>query len=318
MNINKQRYVSKQQGAHWMQEMVSPNMFPVEGVPTSGTSGNMVGAVNPGGLVLDTLNGVVFVNEGTLLSPYFTPITLDQRPLFGVQTDWRDGVGVAHAGSAAGVLVAGSGVRIFGQGAAENDSGAVAQTAGEGGTAMRLTTTNEASHTINLGMAAGVMQPDQHQLLVVDCIFTNVTAITLRNVYCGFIGTAADALDPPVTGATVTATLVQDDLVLGHFDVGYTDGDRWYFAYNKSNAAATLAPPVDTSTNVPAAGTYQRVRMEVAADGDAIFFLDKVQVATQAIALDVDEECTPVFGIESTSTAVKAVDVKQFGAWAYR
>lgn len=287
------------------------------GAPSSGTSGTLAGECEPGGWLFDTLNGVMFINEGTKVSPYYTPLGYDQAPLFGVHTDFRDQAGKAVANTDAEAVIPGSGLRVFGQGIAETDSGLVAQTAGEGGIVARLTTTDEASHVAAIGMDAGVMQPDQHQLLVVDVEFTNVTAITLRNVFVGFVGTAADALDPPVTGATTTATLVQDDLALMHFDVGYTDGDRWYVAYNKSNANATMTPD-DTSTNVPAAGTYQRLRVEIAEDGDATFFLDKVQVEYEAIALDVDEECSPVFGVESTSAAVKSVDIKRFAAWAYR
>jgi len=291
------------------------------GPPTSGTSGTFAGDPDlVGAFLWDKTNGVMYVNEGTALSPYWTPSPYDQPQLFGVNTDWRDGVGVAVAGTAASVLVAGSGVRIFGQGAAENDSGAVAQTAGEGGTVMRLTTTNEDAHTIALGMAAGVMQPDTHKLLVVDVELTMVTAITARALFVGFLGTAADALDPAVTGATTVATLVQDDLAGLFMDAQFTDADRIYGVHNKSNAAATqdLTADGDTSTDLAAAATYQRFRVEIAADGDMTCFVDKAQVYTQAIALDIDEECAPVMYMEATAAAIKSMDVKRFAAWAYR
>lgn len=289
------------------------------GPPSSGTGGTLAGEIGAKGELLDTTNGVLYINEGTQASPYYTPLPYDQPQLFGVNTDWRDGVGVAISGTAGSVLVAGSGVRIFGQGADETDSGAVANTAGEGGTTMRLTTTNETSHTICLGMAAGVMQPDQHQLLVVDAELTNVTAITERALQIGFVGTAADAFDPVVTAATTVATLVQDDMCVMGFDVGYTDADRLYIAHNKSNANATMTA-VDTSTNIAAAGTYQRLRVEIAADGDATFFIDKAQVSdVVAIALDVDEECSPILCLEAiAAAATKSIDVRRFATWAYR
>lgn len=308
----------------------NPNASPIEesrrrswqiaGAPNSGTSGTLAGFATPGALAWDITNGVMYVNEGTQLSPYWTPVGFDQAPLFGVHNDWRDSVGVALAGSAASVVLAGSGVRVFGQGAAENDSGAVAQTAGEGGTEMRLTTTDEAAHTIALGMEAGVMQPDQHGTLVIDIELSNVSAITLRSMFIGFAGLAADALDPIVTGSTTTATLVQDDLAGMFFDVGLTDADRLYGVHNKSNANATqdLTADGDTSTDIAAAGTYQRLRVEIAVDGDLTCFVDKAQVYSQAVALDVDEECSPVFYIESTSAATKSVDVRRFAAWASR
>lgn len=314
---NKQRFVSKQSGTHWIQELATEYAVAYPGAPSSGTSGTLAGHVRPGGLLLDATNGVLFVNEGTKASPYWTPVSLSQRPLFGVESDFRDQVGKAVADTGTEAIIAGSGLRVFGQGIAETDSGLVVQAAGEGGCVARLTTTDEADHVAAIGMEAGVMQPDQHQLLVVDVEYTNVSAITLRNVFLGFVGTAADALDPPVTGATTTATLVQDDLCLMHFDVGYTDGDRWYVVYNKSNAAATMTPD-DTSVDVAAAATYQRLRVEVDVAGNATFFINKAQVEYEALALDDDEECSPVFGIESTSAATKSVDIKHFAAWAYR
>jgi hypothetical protein len=295
--------------------------FQNAGPPTSGTSGTYAGEQGvAGGYLWDTTNYVLFVNEGSQASPYWTPCPYDQAPLFGVNTDWRDGAGAALAGTTMSVLVPGSGVRIFGDGHADTDSGAVAQTAGEGGTVMRLTTTNEASHVIALGMAAGVMQPDQHGTMVIDVEASNVSAITLRSMFVGFVGTAIDAFVAAVTGATTTATLVQDDLAGMFFDVGLTAGDRLYGVHNKSNAAATqdLTADGDTSTDIAAAGTFQRLRVEIAADGDMTCFVDKAQVYTQAIALDVDEECSPIFYLQSTSAATKSIDVRRFACWAYR
>lgn len=291
------------------------------GAPSSGTSGTLAGIAEAGAVLWDTTNAVQFINEGTQASPYWTPTSFDQRALFGVWTDFRDQVGIAVADTAAEFIVPGSGLRIFGQGIAETDSGLVVQTAGEGGNVGRMTTTDEDAHTLAIGMEAGVMQPDQHQLLVVDCEVAHVSAITLRAAFCGFLGTAADALDPAVTGATVTATLVQDDLAGLFFDVGFTDADRWYAVHNKSDAAASQTVNTgsrDTGVDVPAAGTFQRLRVEISASGGMTAFIDKAQVFSLAAALDADEECSPVFYIESTSAAVKSVDVRRFATWAYR
>lgn len=293
------------------------------GPPVSGTSGTKVGQAGPGEFLWDVSNGVMYVNEGTKASPYWSPAGYDQAPLFGVHTDWRDGVGVALAGTTMDVTIAGSGVRVFGDGHADIDSGAVANTAGEGGTTMRLTTTNEAAHIIAIGMDAGVMQPDQHQALVLDVELTNVTAITSRAMFIGFVGTAIGAFVAPVTGATTVATLVQDDLCGIHQSTGYTDGDALYLVSNKSNAAATqdLTAAGDLSTNLAAAATYQRFRIELHRTTTvvkAIAFVDKAQVGTVADALDEDEECSPVVALESLSAANVAMDVRRFATWATR
>lgn len=290
------------------------------GAPSSGTSGTLAGIAEAGATLWDTTNAVQFVNEGTRTSPYWTPVTLDQRGLFGVWTDFRDQAGKAIADTAAEAILAGSGLRVFGQGVAETDSGLVVQTAGEGGSAGRMTTTDEDAHTIAIGTEAGVMQPDQHQLLVVDVELTHVSAITNRAMFVGFLGTAADALDPAVTGATTTATLVQDDLAGVFFDVGLTDADRLYGVHNKSDEAATqnLAVDGDTGTDIAAAGTFQRFRVEINSGGDMLVFVNKTQVYSRTDALDADEECSPVLYMESTSTATKSLDVRRFAAWAYR
>jgi len=263
---------------------------------------------------------VLFINEGTKASPYWTPMGFDQAPLFGIHTDFRDQAGKAVANTDAEAVIPGSGLRVFGQGVAETDSGLVAQTVGEGGIVANATTTNEAAHLLAIGMDAGVMQPDQHKLLVLDVELTNVTGITDRAMFVGFLGTAADALDPAVTGATTVATLVQDDLAGLWFDSGLNDADRIYGVHNKSNEAATqdLTADGDTSVDIAAASTYQRLRVEISVAGAMLGFVDKAQVYSKAAALDADEECSPVAYLESNATAVKTAAFKRFAAWAYR
>lgn len=291
------------------------------GPPSSGTSGTFAGIVEPGDLLQDTTYGVLYVNEGTRSSPYWTPAGFDQAPIWGAWDDFRNQAGKALSDTGTEAILVASGLRVFGQGVAELDSGLVCQTAAEGGVVARLTTTDEASHTIAIGTEAGVMQPDQHQILVVEAEVAHVSAITLRAMGIGFVGAAADAFDPPVTGATVTTTLVQDDAAGVFFDVGFTDADRLYAFHNKSNEAATQDATTegrDTGVNIPAAGTFTRLRVEINAGGDMLVFQDKVQVASIADALDADEECSPVLWLESTSTAVKSMDLRRFATWAYR
>lgn len=294
------------------------------GPPLSGTSGTGVGdpRLEVGSIMLDSTNGVVFVNEGTALSPYWTPVSFDQAPLFGLHTDFRDRAGKALADTAAQSFLIGSGLRIFGQGVEVNgDSGLVVNTAGEGGSSGRIHATNEVAHVIAIGMEAGVMQPDQHGKLVVDVEFASVSDILVRTFFVGFIGTADDALDPAVTGVTVTLTLVQDDLAGLLMDSRLTDAAGLMAAHNKSNEAATLlvsATGVDTGSDVEAAATFQRLRVEITAAGLMLCFKDKVQIASIAASLDVDEEVSPVFFMETTDAVTKTCDVRRFSAWAYR
>ncbi|MCH8236447.1 MAG: hypothetical protein IIC29_10035, partial [Chloroflexi bacterium] len=116
-----------------------------DGPPRSGTTGGTGrDDVEPGDILADKANGgVIYVNEGTKASPYWTPVGYDQAPLFGVWSDFRDIVPVAIAGADNDVILVGSGLRVFGQGGEENDSGLVVQAAGEGGPVGRLITTNQ-------------------------------------------------------------------------------------------------------------------------------------------------------------------------------
>src|SRR5688500_11952838 len=86
------------------------------GAPSSGTSGTLVNQAEAGALLVDTTNGVMFINEGTRTSPYWTPCGFNQLPLWGVFTDFRSQTGIAVADTAAEAIVADSGLRIFGQG----------------------------------------------------------------------------------------------------------------------------------------------------------------------------------------------------------
>ena len=293
-----------------------PHQF--AGSPVSGTTGTLVNQVHEGSFLWDTVHGVAYVNEGTRASPYYTPVTVKQRGLFGVQDDFNDKVGIAVAGSAMSVTKAGSGVRIFGDGGADNDSGAVAIASVEGGNSMNLTTTDEDLHGLAFGMDAGIMQPDQHGGLVVDARFTMETALTDRSIALGFVGTATDAFVAAVTGATTVATLVQDDLALMIMDSGLTDADGVFAVHNKSNAAATqdLTADGDLSATIAAVGTYQRWRVEIGANGDMRCFINKVQVYLQAVALDVDEECSPILYLQARAAAVKKLSVSHFDCWA--
>lgn len=300
------------------------------GPPQSGTSGTGAGHAVKGCLCVDGNNGVAFINEGTQVSPYWSPISYDSPGLFGINTDFRDRVGEPVANTDAEEILVGNGLRIFGQGLEQAaDSGVVVQAAGEGGSVGRISTTDEAAHVIALGMEAGTMQPDQHQLLVVEAEFSHVSAITDRATFIGFVGTAADALDPAVTGATTTATLVQNDLAGLFQDSGFTDADGLMAVSEKSNTAGTQTS-LSASATLAAAGTFQRMRVEVDADGTARAFVDKEQVATipgatganthsaTETALDADEEVSPVLYLESNAAAIKSMDVRRFATWAYR
>lgn len=295
-----------------------PRNYTNAGMPSSGTAGTFAGIADPGSVCYDTTHENFYFNEGTKASPYWTPTNFNQKNLHCVNEDFRDNVGTAVGGSDMSVIKAGSGLRIFGDGHADNDSGLVVQAAAEGGIQARMTTTDEAAHGLALGMDAGVWQPDITGGMVIDVEFSNVSAITNRSMFIGFVGTAIDAFVAGVTGATTVVTLVQDDIAGAHFSTGYADGNAWYSIANKSDADASETADIDTETDVPAAATYQRMRVEIDASGGMTIFANKTLIDTTAEALDADEECSPIFFLESLSNAIISADVRSISMWSAR
>ncbi len=296
--------------------------------PKSGTSGTGAGTwAAPKSLMRHIGSGVLFVNEGTLASPYWTPVSFQQSGLFGFWCDFRDGVGKAHADTGATATVAGSGLRVHGQGVAETDSGLVV-TMSDQGAIGRITTTDEDEHTLTLSFGTGttpLFQPDQNGTIVIDAAIAHVSAVTLRAFFFGFCGAADDALDPVINGATTTISYpatIGDDLAGLCFDAGLTAGTRLFHALVKGDAVASRATTdtgIDTGVDVAAAGTYQRLRVEVDADGNVRTFIDKALIGTfGAGALDVDEEIHPILQLISESAAVKSADIRHIGAWGKR
>jgi hypothetical protein len=292
------------------------------GAPVSGLLGTGRNVAGKGSTYTNISNGVVYVNEYTKAAPYWTPLNLDNPALLAWHSDFRSGQGKALADTAA-LATLNSGLKVFGQGIAENDSGLVVAI-GENGAIASLTTTDEAAHlaAIGVGLTTSVpYQPDSHERLVIEALVAMSSAITLRSLFLGFLGTVADALDPPVTGSTVTATLVQDDLAGVIFDTGLTDADRLYAVHNKSDEAASQNVTTggrDTGADFPAAGTYTRLRVEINSGGDMLIFKDFEQIASIEDALDADEEVAPVLLVRSTSAAVKTMLVKFFRTWGTR
>lgn len=298
-------------------------MFHGSGAPLSGIApyGTGAGKVAYGGLYIDATNGNLFINKGSITTPYWYPLNFTQQGLLGAYTDFRGSTDAALA-STNDAETLDDGIRVHGQGMAEADSGALV-THAEDGPILTMTTTDEAAHLIGLSQkgTAPYFQPNTHGPLVVEAVIAQSVAITLRRLFIGFLGTIADALDPPVTGSGVTATLVQDDLAGFGFDVGFTATTALYAFHNKSDEAATqdvTAGSRDLGAVQPAAGTYSRYRVEISAAGVMACFKDKVLLLRKESALDVDEEVAPSVNISSTSAAVKIALLRQFMYWGTR
>jgi len=298
------------------------NGTPLSGIAGTGTG---VGVAGKGCLYTDLDTGNQFFNEGDATTPYWTPTSYYQRGLLSCFTDFRDLQGIAVASTAASTTLSGSGLRIFGSGIEETDSGLTVAMGEDGpvGSLISSATSGKiaAISALNTTTSAGPFQPDTNGVLTVDSVFAVDAALTSRSMFIGFLGTWVDAMLPPVTGATVTLTLVQDDLAGLVFDSGLTAATELFAPHNKSDEAATIlttATGVDTGTVIPAFGTYVRLRVQISATGVMTCFRNKVQVTQISAALDADEETSPVLLVRSLASATKAILIRSFGTWAAR
>lgn len=294
------------------------------GAPRSGPDGTGAGFLGLGALYRDKERGTVWFNEGTIVSPYWTPISPNQPGLVAVGARHFEGSSEhLAAATATSAKISPSGLTVLGDGVHETDSSALVQVTEAGGVCpIRLTTSDAVGDLAGLAMSvlagAGVFQPDENKFGIIDATVRHVSAITGRIGFTGFVGLAPVGLTDVATIATTVITLVDDDLFGVMFDASAGDADRLYVAHNKSNEAAdqtTTDGSRDTGVNIPAAGTKQRQRVEVDEDGHGRVFLDKVQVYNSRDVdpdepvLDANEEANPVVSISPTATSVVAMDV---------
>ena len=305
------------------------------GFPTSGTSGTTVrnAAGAPASTIyIDETTGTMFFNEGTVASPYWSPMGVNQRGIVGVMTDFSDLVG--SAGTETTAFYYDKGVRFFGQGIEVNDvDTAVTISYPLGGPLATVGTTDEANHVMALGYGgtAGLWAPATNGVMVIDATFTGITDILTRAFFLGFSGDAngamANEIDPVVTGATTTLTFsavgTAGDNVHGLFmDSRLTAASTFFLATNKANAAATQTTAdaaLTVAATMPAAATYTRLRIEIDTAGNLRAFVNKVLVKTVLLAATPTKVLQPIFyQANSTTTAALKMGVRRFGTWAAR
>lgn len=312
--------------------IISGSGFPISG--TAGTGVGVNGGPAVGSLYIDKTSGVHFQNDGTAASPYWYPVSMDQRGITGVNTDFGQWTTQDGTSTAANLHDPGTGLEVFGQGLEVNDvDTAMTRSYPIGGPLLTFGTTNETNHSSSLGLAgtAGLWKPATNGTMVVEAYFTGITDIVTRAFILAFQGDAngaqEKALDPIVTGSTVTLTFsavgsAGDNLTGLIMDSRLTAADSIFAFNNKADAAATQltsAAALTVAATMPAAATYSRWRVEVGTNGTAYFFVDKVLVKTVASALTTTTAVKPVFQmVNTTTTATLQCGLRRFGCWAAR
>jgi hypothetical protein len=320
-------------------EAQSANFLSGTGGPASGprsVSGTGADNVGVGALYVNETNGATYVNEGTTASPYWTPVSFTQPGLLGLYDDFRTVAGDLVSGSVLAISDTGTvnwtggGARVCGSGLADTDSGFTQATNVAGSNVGRLTASATAGKNIGLaGPTVAQFKPATNGPMCIDVEFTNVSAITLRTTFCGFVDAFADNAAVVTSGTTLTLTHTNDEITGIYQDVGLTTAAGLYLANEKANAAGTQTLTGTGAGTLPAAATYTRLRVEIRADGSAVGFQDKASIGlipgasgagahTSAIAATTTTALLPLFYVSSTSSAVKSVDVKRFAYWGTR
>jgi len=269
--------------------------------------------------VLTTRDIYLFVSPETIVKLGRT----DGSPLFkGGTLVMRDNVGKADADTATSLAIPGTPFWVHGQGIAETDAGLVVTSLVADGPVGNLHTTNETAHLAAIGFdpaLAAIWAPATSGPMHIEAVVAMETAITDRDFFIGFIGANTAALDPVVTGATTTLTLVLDDVHGLFMDTGLTDADRLFAAHNKANAAASIATTadnVDTSTDMPAAGTYIKLRVSIDVAGNMTCYANDALISTVPASATAATALSPVLYVGANAAAIKSMLVKTVSAWS--
>ena len=296
--------------------------------PSSGPTGTGANTFGyPASTLYCTVSKALFVNEGTLASPYWTPLDFNARGLIGARSNFGGAAYLSQLPNSdtATVNNLGDGIKVAGVGLAETDSGLVISI-DEAGRIARMTVSATNTKMISLGPSGvlPIFQPDTHGPFAVDTEYTNVSALTARSLFAGFTGSAIDAGTPMVTAvtATVTFTTTMGDDVAGILmDSRLTLASTLMCIHDKANTNGTqlvTAAGVNSNRLMPAAATYARFRVECDAAGNVRYFKDKIQIGYAAAAMDSTQEHSPILAIMATASAVASLDIKSFEYWGVR
>jgi hypothetical protein len=195
------------------------------------------------------------------------------------------------AATAATRSFGGSGLRVLGQGIAETDSGiTVLESDGLNGVGA-FTTTNEDAHSC--GLATGtVFDVAKMAPIVAECR-VQFADLDTKAFYFGFTDVNTDTTileGNQLVAASGTLTLSASDLCGFLLDAEATDDEDWIMAYNGGTTTGeTTIANIDANDDA-VAGEFQILRLEIAPNGTARWYIDGVlkQTKTGAVSTTTD------------------------------
>jgi len=156
--------------------------------------------------------------------------------------------------------------RVFGQGIAETDSGALIQNGATGQSGViRLTTTNEAAHSLAVGTSQS-FSPALNGTMVMEAR-VNAPDLDTKTIFVGFSDDAAATAIAPATGATTTVTLSDSDLCGFLLDAALTSDEEWHTVHNGGTSAGVTDSTALTTGVDAVAGEFDILRVEIDTTG---------------------------------------------------
>lgn len=185
---------------------------------------------------------------------------------------------------------------------ADTDAGVVSLAISGG--AVRLTGTNEDGEGMCIGTEV-VFSPTLNGTLVAETR-VQTQLLTARNIWFGFCDVNIDLVDEPLTATTTTLTLTASDLCGFVFDSQLTS-KNWHMAYNGGTTTGATDSTDVVSDVALVAEEWDILRIEIAPNGTAFWYINGVlkQTVATAVSTSVLQACfVGCFGTASTVTDV--------------
>ena len=210
------------------------------------------------------------------------------------------------ANTAASRTFGSSGLRVIGQGIAETDSGiTVGESDGLNGVGI-LTTTNEDAHSSGLTTGkifdVGKMAP-----LNIECR-VQFPDLDTKEFYFGLTDVNDDTSileGNNLHGASTTITLTASDLCGFLLSAELTDDEDWHMVYNGGDTTGqTTSTSIDADVDA-VAGEYDVLRLEVAPNGTARWYINGALKQTVTGAVSTSTDLAVIAMVEAKSAAIE-------------
>jgi hypothetical protein len=140
-------------------------------------------------------------------------------------------------------------------------------------------------------------------------------------VFIGFSDIAPETLSiegDVVHGATATVTLTASDLVGFLLSSEFTDDEDWHAVYNGGTTTGETDSTALDLNDDAVAGEWQILRLELASNGTARWYIDEELLKTVEGAVSTTTNLALCVGVEAKGAAIETLDVDYISVKANR